>query len=306
MSKNTLGADVNEILFGYYIGGGAWTAYGSQQADVRTQLALRKKSLTPKEIADQDGRAKAMSALALSWAGSNGFTGGVSKVWWTARPGILSAAFGKPVDSSKNPTDILVQFSDGKFLGFSAKSTKGKGDIGFKNPGAGSIGTSLGVDFGDYFKSITAKAIKDMNLPLDQTTRKEYIRKMPKLRVKTIEIGQGILASLRNALLAKLQTLKQPALKDHLLNNWLDAGVIEPRYIKITGHGTGGGFSASVSDPLKNDKLKALTTGKITVMAVGSDSVGVVVGDQRILKMRFKYESEKLASSVKLSGDPWG
>ena len=37
----------------------------------------------------------------------------------------------------KNPTDVLVEFTKGGFLGLSAKSTSGKGDIGFKNPGVG-------------------------------------------------------------------------------------------------------------------------------------------------------------------------
>lgn len=306
-AQNTLGADINEILLGYYLGGGSWAAYGSQAKEVQAQVDARKAAISPEEYKDQAGRAKAMATMSLAWAAANGYSGKVARVWWTARPGVLSAAFGKPVDSSKNPTDILAQFSDGKFLGFSAKSTKGKGDIGFKNPGAGTIGSALGVDFGQYFKNITAKAIKDMNLPLDQKARKEYIRKNPKIQAKTVAIGVGILTSLRDALLKSLQALPQKALKDHLLNNWLDAGAVEPRYIKVTGHGSGGNsFSASLTDPLKNPKLQALTASKITVVAVGSDSVGAMAGDKRLLKMRFKYESEKLASSVKLSGDPWG
>ena len=38
---------------------------------------------------------------------------------------------------------------------------------------------------------------------------------------------------------------------------------------------------------------------------VGNESIGVKAGNKKILKMRFKYESEKLASSMKMSGDPW-
>ena len=41
------------------------------------------------------------------------------------------------------------------------------------------------------------------------------------------------------------------------------------------------------------------------VEEVGNDSVGVKAGSKKILKMRFKFESEKLASSLKMSGDPW-
>ena len=46
-------------------------------------------------------------------------------------------------------------------------------------------------------------------------------------------------------------------------------------------------------------------TERITFDAVGNDSVGVKAGSKKILKMRCKFESEKLASSLKMSGDPW-
>lgn len=42
----------------------------------------------------------------------------------------------------------------------------------------------------------------------------------------------------------------------------------------------------------------------IEVEPSGDHSVGVSAGDKRLFKMRFKYESQKLASGVKLSGDP--
>ena len=57
--------------------------------------------------------------------------------------------------------------------------------------------------------------------------------------------------------------------------------------------------------PLNNEKLKKITSEKITFESVGNDSVGVKAGLKKIMKMRFKYESQKLASTVKMSGDPW-
>ena len=44
---------------------------------------------------------------------------------------------------------------------------------------------------------------------------------------------------------------------------------------------------------------------KISFEPVGNESIGVKAGTKKILKMRFKYESEKVASSLKMSGDPW-
>ena len=40
-------------------------------------------------------------------------------------------------------------------------------------------------------------------------------------------------------------------------------------------------------------------------MLIGNDSVGVTANSTKILKMRFKFESTQLASSAKMSGDPW-
>jgi hypothetical protein len=64
-------------------------------------------------------------------------------------------------------------------------------------------------------------------------------------------------------------------------------------------------YTAEVQDPLDNDKLVALRDNRITLESVGNESIGVKAGIKQILKMRFKFESEKMASSLKMSGDPW-
>jgi hypothetical protein len=84
----------------------------------------------------------------------------------------------------------------------------------------------------------------------------------------------------------------------------MDAGQIFPPYIKVTGFGNKPPYTAKVTDPLDNEKLDALSK-PIKFEKIGNDSVGVKAGNIRIMKMRIKFESEKLASSVKLSGDPW-
>jgi len=45
--------------------------------------------------------------------------------------------------------------------------------------------------------------------------------------------------------------------------------------------------------------------GNIKLVKVGNDSVGIMADGNRIMKMRAKYESQKLASTIKFSGDPW-
>ena len=49
----------------------------------------------------------------------------------------------------------------------------------------------------------------------------------------------------------------------------------------------------------------AWMSDEITLQEAGSDSIGVMAGDKRGMKMRFKFESQKLAASLKMSGDPW-
>ena len=72
-AANTLGADVNEILMGYYAGGENWNIYGDQKGEVLKGLEQRKAQISPEEYADQAGRAKAQAEASLEWAAANGF-----------------------------------------------------------------------------------------------------------------------------------------------------------------------------------------------------------------------------------------
>ena len=107
---------------------------------------------------------------------------------------------------------------------------------------------------------------------------------------------------MREVFIKRLNKMSDKEARDYLLSDWMDASsAIYPHYIKVTGKKSG----VSIEDPLKNDKLAALNKGKIKFEPVGNDSVGVTASDKRILKMRFKYESQALASGMKMSGDPW-
>jgi len=100
--------------------------------------------------------------------------------------------------------------------------------------------------------------------------------------------------------------MKNKALSEYCLDGWMDAKEPDPpAYIKITGNGTKEPYSALLLDPLKNDKAMAIASKKITVEAVGNDSVGIRAGGKKIFKMRFKYESQAMASSLKMSGYAW-
>ena len=296
---NTLGSDVNEILLGYYCGGGNWSIFGDQESEVTKALEARKSQINPENYKDQDGRAKVQAEESLKWASSNGFDGKVNRVWWTARPGILSKAVDTEVDSRKNPTDILLKFSSDAFLGLSAKSTKGAGDIGFKNPGIGRLGKDLGVDLTGATKEIYGKMLKSLEWG-DSTSikgRKQYLKNIASGRKMTAvpelseyyEGGKQVLS--------------------HFLDEWIDAKDRYPYYIKVTGRGTDGNYSATVVDAINNETVKNISSEPIELEKVGTNSIGVWAGEGgdsvKLFKIRFKWESAPLASSIKLSGDPY-
>lgn len=302
-TANTILSDINEIYTGYVLNGEKW--YSNE---AKTQYNTRVSQAQPDEVADAIGKSKVMAAEFIKWAKANGYKGNIVGVWWTARPGSMAAAVGRPVDQRKNPTDILVKFSSGPadgFLGLSAKATQTKGDIGFKNPGLGTVDRNLNMALGEEYKNQLAQTIKKFNLPDSSDARKRFIRENPGVKKQTEDIGVRVLAAMRDELMIRLSKMKQPELLKYLLSDWMDAEILYPPYVKVTGQGNKEPYKAVVMDPTSNEKLDALSKYKITLERVGNESIGVKAGEKKIMKIRFKFESEKMASSVKLSGDPW-
>lgn len=301
MASNTDLADVNEIYTAFILNGNRFP-----DAATEKQYERKSKLLTPQQLEQQQGRAGAMVEVFNKWANTNGFRG-IAAVHWTARPGFtFKPVTGYDVDQRKNPTDVLVQYNGGKFLGMSAKSTSGKGDIGFKNPGIGTIDKDLKLNLKAIPKAAADNFANSVGLPTPSNARKSKIRQNPDLKKQAEVIGLDVLNTLRGQFLTRLNQMNPQQKREYIINSWIDAGEgLLPRYVKVTGRGTKVPYSASLDDPLNNEKLKKLTNEQITFEAVGNDSVGVKAGNKKILKMRFKYESQKLASTVKMSGDPW-
>lgn len=305
MAANTDLADVNEIYVGYLLAGEKWW-----DAEAKAQFNRKSRVIGARNTALQVERAQVMVEEFLKWAQENKYSGKVSRVWWTARPGVLSRAVGREVDSRKNPTDILVKFSRGPaggFLGLSAKSTAGTGDIGFKNPGIGTVETSLKIDLSTVLTESVNTAIRKFKLPENTKARKDAIRKSARVQAQTQEMGSAVLGKIRDIMYRKLDSMTSVQLRNYILTSWLDASNdLYPPYVKVTGMGAkSGSITAKVDDPLKNEKLTAVMGGSIRVEKVGNESIGVSAGGKKILKMRAKFESEKLASTIKFSGDPW-
>lgn len=301
-ARNTDLADINEIHTAYVLNGNRFPDSAS-----KAQYDKKSKLLTEDQLAQQEGRAEAMAAEFKKWASRNGYGSSISKVYWTARPGFsFKSIVGYDVDQRKNPSDILVEYSGKKFLGLSAKSTSGKGDIGFKNPGVGTVEKDLGIKLSDINKKAVDEMVKETGLSSSASKRKQEIRSNPLLQQAADTKGVQVLNGMREVMLKKLNSMNAKARKEYIINSWIDASdELLPPYVKVTGRGTKAPYSANVEDPLKNNKLQAINTQPIKFSAVGNDSIGVMAGNKKVLKMRFKYESQKLASSLKMSGDPW-
>lgn len=301
MPANTDLADVNEIYTAYVLNDNKFPDSASESQYTR-KLAM----LNEKQGGQQIGRAIVMAEEFLKWTKTNGYSG-VQSVYWTARPGFsFKAVTGTDVDQKKNPTDVLVKFTTGGFLGLSAKSTSGKGDIGFKNPGVGTVEKDLGIELSKFNKDAVDEIVKAFKLPSAASARKSAIRKAKAIQMQTDKMGTTILNKCRDEMYKKLNSLDNQKAMEYILKGWIDADEsLFPPYVKVTGKGTKAPYTADVEDPLNNPKMKAIMTSAIGFEKVGNDSIGVKAGAKKILKMRFKYESEKLASSLKMSGDPW-
>lgn len=300
---NTILADINEIYVGYILAGNRWF-----DTDARKTFEQRVAQASPDQVEDAKGKAEAMAVAFNKWAKANGYSGRVSKVWWTARPGSMAAAVGKPVNQKKNPTDVLVKYTAGPadgFLGLSAKATKTKSDIGFKNPGIGTVDKYLDLQLGSMVKQEVDKAINKFGLPKSAKDRKAFIRANAEIKKQTEAMGVELMSNLRDQLFTRMSAMTKDELQKYIMAQWMDAEILYPPYIKVTGQGRRAPYQASVSDPIKNPKIEAITYNDITLSKVGNETIGVMAGKKKIMKIRFKFESQKLASSMKLTGDPW-
>jgi hypothetical protein len=302
-SANTLVSDINEILVGYYINNKIW-----YDREAKQQYESRVKQVSPEELNRATEHAKVMALEFIKYAKANKYLMPVRGVYWTARKGSMTKLVGVEVDQTKNTTDTLVKFAGGPsdgWLGLSAKSTKGRGDIGFKNPGIGTVDRVLNISIGGEYKNQLRQAVEKLGLPASDALRKPYIRSKPEIKKQTEELGIQMLAAMRDELYIRLSKMKPKELLDHIVKEWMNADIMYPPYVKITGQGNKPPYTAVVMDPTKNPKLDALATLKIDLEKVGNESIGIKADGHKIMKMRFKFESEKLASSVKMSGEPW-
>lgn len=291
--------------------GGSWDRIRNQDLCVKT-LRERVAKVPPEDVIDQVTRGILGGVYLTRWLQE---TRGVVPLtgWWVARPNVAKEVCG----SHQTPADLVLEVKGDVgptyLQGVSIKSTSSLyTDIGFKNRGIGVVGNLLGVDFKKEIVNPLVKAVEALlGLPPTNTKKKILIRSQPETtQVLTQKFGTECLGLLRERLYQVLSSMDQASLLEHLLVHWLDCTCPLPWVKLTTGSTPRGRFSVMVSEPVTGvgNDLSVVTrdpSSKVEVCRVGTDSVGIKVGERRLLKIRWKFESEKLASVIKLSGDPW-
>lgn len=230
----------------------------------------------------------------------------IMEVFWTAKPNSLSKIFEMEIDQKYNPIDVLVKFSDEVFLGISAKHTKNSsGDIGFKNFGLATIERIFNLGMTENYKNYVNAALETWGLPKTSKLRKNYIRANIDLQQETDYVGYQILIEMRNILLEALRNQKQDFLKEYFLTAWLNSRCEFPKYLKVTGCGLTPPFFVHIENPMDNKKVQLIKENFLEFVSVSDTSIGILCKNEKIMKIRFKFASEKLASSIKMSGEPW-
>ena len=312
---NTACSDVNELYVFFILNNSSWSKaqkipQSLFEGNLDERFNEKSKLIGPNETKNQISKAVVMVKEFNKWATTHKYSG-LEEVWWTSRPGSLSKAIGVDIDSKDNPTDVLTKYATGPlngYLGISLKSTKGMNEIGFKNPGVGSIDRTLGTSMYEEYKLAKSELIKEYKLPTVDTKRKLLVREPgnEELKVLVENAGYELLSKLPNILLENLNSMDQKQRYSFLTQNWLNADIdLYPPYVRVTGYGNADNAIAKVENPLHNNKLSLLMSKNIEFELVGDHSVGVKAGGKRIMKMRFKFESQSMASSLKMNGDPW-
>lgn len=322
---NTVYSDLNEILMASALMGGAsiedvaTTVGADAAATVRSRVGTIRDAVLGSGGTQEDlesrvrvelQNARNMAAAVEGWASSKDH-GRVVRVYWTARPGVLQralndAGMGDDVVTPGHPADVAVLFDDGQVLGISAKATKGTADVAFKNPGWGTVASALGLD-ASIPRIETERQLQLIDpgaAAMPTSHRKQHLRASPERKSAADAGGRVVLRRMRDEILAGLEGMTEPQVRSFVLSNLMDAGsVVVPPYVKVTA--TGAGRSAHVSDPVDNPMIEMVRRGGLRVAPRGEDSILFL--DARgtpILQLRAKWESQMLASSLKLSAEP--
>lgn len=303
---NTHASDINELWFTYELNGCRWLSLSD--ADTFKEKCERVSAAVREE---QCQRATMMAGMFMGYVDCV-LKSSVRCAWWVSRPGMLSAILQRDIDSKRNPSDVLVSLANTGWLGVSCKSGKLESSkLCFKNPGVGTIENALGLDLTACVRE--AESAMQMRYgtlwPKTYAGRKQLIRAAEagddgNLGQYARSCGDIALTQIRNAVYDALAQMDIASVQTFFTRYWLDADDVFPRYVKLTGTGSGVNFSVRVEDPCHNPTLDAIRAGTFELTKGGNHGILVKSQGRTLFRMRVKFKSEKLASTVAFTGEP--
>lgn len=227
----------------------------------------------------------------------------IRKIYWTATPNAIRVATGnKNLNFRKNPSDIVIRFYTGQFLGVSAKTTKKKNNFSFKNPGIGTIEKSLGVTLTDQYTTTLEGCISKYNLPRLSKERKSVIRRNPDLKTTIDRIGSEQLKIITDKLIDVFLGMSQDDLRRHLLEDWFNSyEKADLPYIQVCANNS----KYYVTDPSSSKPVQVLSqASNIHTNRLGNETIGVYADGTPVFTIRAKFDSQKMAGSIKFAAEP--
>lgn len=314
MSSNTPGADINEIHLAFLLNGNSYPDTATQSKFTERLNSLVSQGKTS-EITDQQARAVVQYNKFVEFL-SNKNMGTPSEAWWTARPGFsFNSVVGFSVDQRKNPTDVLVKTSKGIFYGVSAKSTK-SGKTGFKNPGMGSIQTSLGLSskpfdaIVDKYRNQVISILTPLGVANTDKARNTYFKNNKSWYESTIIPGYAypcyreLRDYLYDHLTTKMEVWEQQVFLGYdFLNE--DEETMRLPYVKITGSGKNGRYTASLFDPIAESKMQKIIAYGASFEkkdTTAQNTIEVKANNQNMFQIRWKFGDRAFGGSMKLEG----
>lgn len=297
-TQNTHLADIHELYTAFLLNG---EAFGSPEEG---DLFVTKMSL----VGDLDGfaqckRAQYGASLIRTYVQVER-GGEITAAHWVSRPGRLSELLHTDYPSNCNPSDIVVALANNDFLGVSLKShALAHHAVTFKNPGLSPVCKALGVD---YWGPIERAMITLENeIPaltgLTAVQRKAFLRANAWAQQSAGKLAGMVLSELRDRLVTDLSHLSARDAWDLLGTHCLDVTAKTLPYLQVTTGSRLSDVRLTLADMTRSPIRTAHHAGSpLTFTAAGTTSIYVTSGETRLFRMRVKFASEKLASSLKL------
>lgn len=294
--KNTHRADINELLTGFFLLKSQWDQFKDSEY-IQSVFKAKKKLFSRPELKEYQAQAQTSAQAILDWTNDHRDyrDNKVNSVSW----------IGSSL-SNKNPTpsDLILNFGS-KDLGVSLKThLSNTKTMCVKNAGLGSFSRELEFPFlQTTYDEKLATFIKLFNLPVQPKKRKIQIRALEN-KGKIQEYGDMALRSLRDMTIDFYLQLGEKQLRKHLAQYWFATynPSVKPYFICACTTRVGQQkYKTNILDPLNKDRYKILPTRtKLDILPFGQDTLGITSNGLNILKLRFKFTSEKMASSVKI------